>query len=92
MKKAIADTLTVEYSKTPGKTFQRKVLSKFKSIFSLYCENPITTKAKSLRVMRGTPNPSGERTLNNIYFTMQVFLCPDVRMSRVVLSGLNNNI
>ncbi len=30
--KAIADSLTVEFSRVPGKTFHRKVLSKFRSI------------------------------------------------------------
>lgn len=31
--KAITDSLTVEFSRVPGKTFHRKVLSKFRSIY-----------------------------------------------------------
>jgi hypothetical protein len=33
-KKAIVDSLTVEYSRVPGKTFHRKVLSKLSLFFS----------------------------------------------------------
>ena len=29
---AIADSLTVEFSRTPGKTFHRKILSKFSQL------------------------------------------------------------
>lgn len=31
--KAITDSLTIEFSRVPGKTFHRKVLSKFRSIY-----------------------------------------------------------
>jgi hypothetical protein len=39
MKKAIVDSLTVEFSKTPGRMFHRKMLSEcFVVIFSFDCE------------------------------------------------------
>jgi hypothetical protein len=52
-KKAIANLLTVEYSKVPGKTFHRKVLSKYAhsrcpasllvKIVGLEVDDPIST-------------------------------------------------